>query len=158
MMQIPLVLAVPYQLRRRAMSRVQRKNIFPEKLSRRVVGGHLLYTPVVTVQGGTTIYVSGLLARDGAGNIVGKGDMAAQIQQVGENLRVSLEAAGATLKDLVRTCTYVTDIDAFFKEVETRQKYFGQALPTSTTIGVSRLSHPDFMVEVEAFAVIDDER
>lgn len=84
--------------------------------------------------------------------------MAAQIQQVGENLRLSLEAAGATLKDLVRTYTYVTDIDAFFKEVDMRQKYFGQALPTSSTIGVSRLSHPDFMVEIEAFAVIDDKR
>ncbi|MSQ20890.1 MAG: RidA family protein [Betaproteobacteria bacterium] len=108
--------------------------------------------------GGTTIYVSGLLSRDREGNIVGKGDMAAQIQQVGENLRLSLEAAGATLKDLVRTYTYVTDIDAFFKEVDMRQKYFGQALPTSSTIGVSRLSHPDFMVEIEAFAVIDDKR
>jgi len=82
--------------------------------------------------------------------------MAAQIRQVGENLRLSLEAAGATLKDLVRTTTYVTDIDAFFKQVDTRQEYFGQALPTSTTIGVSRLSHPDFMIEIEAFAVIEE--
>ncbi len=140
------------------MARVQRKNLFPDTLYRRVVSGHLLYAPVVTVQGGTTIFVSGLVSRDREGNVVGKGDMAAQIQQVGENLRLSLEAAGATLKDLVRTCTYVTDIDEFFRQVEMRQKYFGQALPTSSTIGVSRLSHPDFMVEIEAFAVIDDDR
>lgn len=121
-----------------------------------MVGGHLLYAPVVTVRGGTTVYVSGLVSRDPQGNVIGKGDMAAQIRQVGENLRLSLEAAGATLKDLVRTCTYVTDIDEFFKHVDMRQKYFGEALPTSSTIGVSRLSHPDFMVEVEAFAVIED--
>ncbi len=140
------------------MARVQRKNLFPDTLYRRVVGGHLLYAPVVTVQGGTTIFVSGLVSRDREGNVVGRGDMAAQIQQVGENLRLSLEAAGATLKDLVRTCTYVTDIDEFFRQVDMRQKYFGQALPTSSTIGVSRLSHPDFMVEIEAFAVIDDDR
>lgn len=138
------------------MAKVERKNIFPDTLYRRVVGGHLLYAPVVAVRGGTTIYVSGLVSRDKHGNVIGKGSMAAQITQVGENLRLSLEAAGATLKDLVRTCTYVTDIDEFFKHVDVRQKYFGEALPTSSTIGVSRLSHPDFMVEVEAFAVIED--
>jgi enamine deaminase RidA (YjgF/YER057c/UK114 family) len=138
------------------MPKLERKNLFPDTLYRRVVGGHLLYAPVVTVRGGTTIYVSGLVSRDKHGNVIGKGDMAAQIRQVGENLRLSLEAAGATLKDLVRTCTYVTDIDEFFKHVDVRQKYFGEALPTSSTIGVSRLSHPDFMVEVEAFAVIEE--
>lgn len=138
------------------MPKLERKNLFPDTLYRRVVGGHLLYSPVVTVRGGTTIFVSGLVSRDRQGNVIGRGDMAAQIRQVGENLRLSLEAAGATLKDLVRTCTYVTDIDEFFKHVDMRQKYFGEALPTSSTIGVSRLSHPDFMVEVEAFAVIED--
>jgi enamine deaminase RidA (YjgF/YER057c/UK114 family) len=50
----------------------------------------------------------------------------------------------------------VTDIDEFFKHLDVRAKYLGEALPTSSTIGVSRLSHPDFMVEIEAFAVIDD--
>jgi 2-iminobutanoate/2-iminopropanoate deaminase len=138
------------------MAKLERKNIFPDTLYRRVVSGHLLYAPVVTVRGGITVYVSGLVSRDKQGNVIGKGDMAAQIRQVGENLRLSLEAAGASLKDLVRTCTYVTDIDEFFRHVDTRQKYFGEALPTSSTIGVSRLSHPDFMVEVEAFAVIEE--
>ena len=138
------------------MAKLERKNLFPDTLYRRVVSGHLLYAPVVTVRGGTTVYVSGLVSRDKQGNVIGKGDMAAQIRQVGENLRLSLEAAGATLKDLVRTCTYVTDIDEFFRHVDMRHKYFGEALPTSSTIGVSRLSHPDFMVEVEAFAVIED--
>jgi 2-iminobutanoate/2-iminopropanoate deaminase len=138
------------------MAKLERNNIFPDTLYRRVVSGHLLYAPVVTVRGGTTVYVSGLVSRDKQGNVIGKGDMAAQIRQVGENLKLSLEAAGASLKDLVRTCTYVTDIDEFFKHVDMRQKYFGEALPTSSTIGVSRLSHPDFMVEVEAFAVIEE--
>ena len=138
------------------MTKLERKNIFPDTVYRRVVGGHLLYAPVVTIRGGTTVFVSGLVSRDKQGYVIGKGNMAAQIRQVGENLRLSLEAAGATLKDLVRTCTYVTDIDEFFKHVDMRQKYFGEALPTSSTIGVSRLSHPDFMVEVEAFAVIEE--
>ncbi len=119
-----------------------------------MVSGHVLYSPVVSVEDCRLVFVSGLLARDAAGNIVGKGDMGKQIEQVGENLRVALEAAGAGLVDLVRTTTYVTDIDEFFRHVEVRQRYFGQALPTSTTVEVRRLSHPDFLVEVEAFAAL----
>jgi len=131
-----------------------RNNIHPEGLARRVVGGHLLYSPVVTLEGARLVFVSGLLARDREGTIIGKGDMGAQIRQVGENLRIALEAAGATLDDLVRTCTYVTDIEEFFRHVEVRQEYFGRALPTSTTVEVRRLSHPEFLVEVEAFAAL----
>jgi 2-iminobutanoate/2-iminopropanoate deaminase len=140
------------------MARVERRNLYPDTLYRRVVSGHLLYTPVVLVRGGTTVFVSGLVSRDREGNVIGKGDMRAQIRQVGENLRLSLEAAGATLSDLVRTTTYTTDIDEFFKHVDVRHEYLGAALPTSSTIGVSRLSHRDFLVEIEAFAVIDEGR
>jgi 2-iminobutanoate/2-iminopropanoate deaminase len=132
---------------------VERANIFPDSLSKRVVGGHVLYAPVVTVVPGRLIFVSGLLARNQNGEIVGKGDMAAQISQVGTNLKSALAAAGATLGDLVRTQTFTTDIDEFFKHVDVRMKYFGAALPTSTTVEVRRLSHPDFLVEVEAIAV-----
>ena len=130
----------------------KRTNLHPDGLSKRIVSGHLLYTPVVTLEGARLVFVSGLLARDREGNIVGKGDMAAQIRQVGENLRIALAAAGATLGDLVRTCTYVTDIEEFFRHVAVRHEYFGPALPTSTTVEVRRLAHPDFLVEVEAFA------
>jgi 2-iminobutanoate/2-iminopropanoate deaminase len=133
---------------------VERANIFPDTLSKRVVGGHVLYAPVVTVVPGKLVFVSGLLARNEHGEIVGKCDMAAQIGQVGENLQAALEAAGATLANLVRTQTFTTDIDEFFKHVDVRMKYFGAALPTSTTVEVRRLSHPDFLVEVEAIAVI----
>ncbi|MDF3010627.1 MAG: endoribonuclease [Burkholderiales bacterium] len=132
------------------------RKIHPDTLYKRVVGGHTLYSPVVTVKGGTLVFVSGLLARDREGNIVKKGDMGAQIAQVGENLRLALESAGARLEDLVRTTTYVTDMDEFFRHVEVRMRYFGPALPTSTTVEVRRLSHPDFLVEVEAFAVVED--
>ena len=133
---------------------VERRNIFPEGLSRRVVGGHVLYAPVVTVVPGRLVFVSGLLARNAAGEIVGVGDMGQQIRQVGENLRTALAGAGATLADLVRTQTFTTDIDAFFRHVDVRMEYLG-ALPTSTTVEVRRLAHPDFMIEMEAIAVID---
>jgi enamine deaminase RidA (YjgF/YER057c/UK114 family) len=131
------------------------KRIQPDRLHQRVLKGHAVYTHVVIASGQSLVFIAGQLARDKDGNVVGKGDMAAQIRQVGENLRIALEAAGLTLKDVVKTTTYVTDIDEFFKHAEVRHEIFGQALPTSTTVEVRRLSHPDFMVEVEATALID---
>ena len=103
-----------------------RQNIQPEALSKRVVQGHVLYSHVVVVEGRRTIFIAGQLARDRDGNVVGKGDMRAQIRQVGENLKAALAAAGATLNDLVKTTTYVTDIDEFFKHVDVRMEYSGR--------------------------------
>jgi len=132
---------------------MKRQNIQPETLAARVVGGHVLYSHAVTVTGGRTIYVAGQLARDKNGNVVGAGDMRAQIRQVGENIKAALTAAGATLADIVKTNTYVTDIEEFFKHVDVRMEYF-RALPTSTTVEVRRLAHPDLLVEIEAVAVV----
>jgi enamine deaminase RidA (YjgF/YER057c/UK114 family) len=133
---------------------MRRQNIQPEALSKRVVDGHVLYSHVVVVEGKRTIFISGQLARDRHGNTVGKGDMRAQLRQVGENIKAALEAAGATLDDLVKTTTYVTDIEEYFKHVDVRMEYL-RALPTSTTVEVRRLAHPDFLVEVEAIAIVD---
>ena len=101
------------------------------------------------------IFISGQLARDKLGNIVGPRDMRAQIRQVGENMRWALEAAGATLDPSVKTTTFVTDIDEFFRHVDVRHDYLGVALPASTTVEVRRLAHPDLMVEIEAIAIKD---
>lgn len=127
----------------------------PDALPKRVVNGHLLYSHVVAASGQRLVFVSGQLARNSKGEIVGPRDMRAQIRQVGENLRAALAAAGASLDDLVKTTTFVTDIDEFFKHVDLRAEYLGGALPTSTTVEVRRLSHPDLMVEIEAIAMTD---
>ena len=134
---------------------VERISFQPENLHVRIVNGYRLFSPSLSVSGGVRqIFVSGQVPKDINGNVVGKGDMHAQIQQVGENVRMCLEAAGATLADLVKTTTYVTDIDEFFKHVDIRHRYFGPGLPTSTTIEVRRLAHPDYMVEIEGLAII----
>ncbi len=133
---------------------MKRQNIQPESLAKRVVGGRVLYSHVVAVEGRKTIFVSGQLARDPKGDVVGPGNMRAQLRQVGENIKAALAAAGATLDDIVKTNTYVTDIEEFFKHVDVRMEYFG-ALPTSTTVEVRRLAHPDLVVEVEVIAVVD---
>lgn len=137
-----------------------RRNVFPDGLSKRVVQGKVLYAPVVSFDLGahTLVFISGLLARNEAGDIVGVGDMAAQIHQVGTNLEVALASVGATVHDLVKTSTYVTEIDEFFRHVDARHRYLGESLPASTTVEVSRLSHPDFMVEIEAMAIVASAR
>ena len=133
---------------------MKRQNIQPDALAKRVVGGRVLYSHVVVVEGRKTIFISGQLARDPKGDVVAPGDMRAQMRQVGENIKAALEAAGATLNDIVKTNTYVTDIEEFFKHVDVRMEYFG-ALPTSTTVEVRKLAHPDLVVEVEVIAVVD---
>jgi enamine deaminase RidA (YjgF/YER057c/UK114 family) len=126
----------------------------PEELHQRKLNGRPLYSQVVIAEGKKLVFVAGTLSRDKDGNVVGAGDMRAQIIQVAENLRIALQAAGATFKDLVKTTTYVTDIDAFFKYPEERSRIF-EALPTSTTVEVRRLSRPEFMVEIEVLALLE---
>ena len=134
----------------------KRERIQPDKLHIRRYGESVLYSQVMVVEVGGTrqIFVAGQTPRDRDGNCVGPGDMRAQIEQVGQNIKDALEAAGATLADVVRTTTYVTDMDEYFRHQDVRMKFFAQALPTSTTVQVSRLSRPEFMVEIEAFAIV----
>ena len=134
---------------------IKREKIQPQGIHVRMVNGQARYTHVVTVSGtGKMIFVAGQLARDAQGNCVGKGDMRTQIQQVGENIKTCLEAAGATWADVVKTNTYVTDYEAFSQHREVRMRHFGVATPTSTTIQISRLAQPEAMVEIEMIAVI----
>jgi len=134
---------------------VERENIFPEGLSKRIVKGHLLYAPVVTVVPGKLVFLSGILSRNSKGEIVGKGDMRRQIQQVFENIRTALAAADATMADVVKRQTFTTDIEAYYQHIDARMEYCGDSLSTSTAVEVRRLSHPDFLIEVEVIAVIN---
>ena len=135
---------------------VRRERIQPEKLHVRKSGDQVLYSQVMVVEAGgcRQIFVAGQVARDRDGNCVGLGNMRAQIAQVGDNIKAALEAAGATLADVVKTTTYVTDMDEYFKHQDMRMRYFAQALPTSTTVQVVRLSRPEFLVEIEAMAIV----
>ena len=137
---------------------IKREKIQPTGIHVRMMNGQPAYTQAVTVSGtGRQIFfVAGQLARDADGNCVGRGDMRAQIQQVGENIKACLEAAGATLADIVKTNTYVTDFEEFSKNGDMRMRYFGAATPTSTTVEIRRLAGPDFMIEIEAIAFVDN--
>jgi 2-iminobutanoate/2-iminopropanoate deaminase len=105
---------------------IKREKIQPQRIPVSMVDGKARYTQVVTVSGtGKMIFVAGQLARNTQGVCVGKGDMRAQIQQVGENITTCLEAGGATLADIVKTNTYLTDYAEFAKHPDMRMRYFG---------------------------------
>jgi enamine deaminase RidA (YjgF/YER057c/UK114 family) len=94
------------------------------------------------------------VARGDAGNTVGKGDMRAQIEQVGKNVNACLNAGGATVNDIIFTISQVKDAAEFEKYTDLRARYFGPPSPESATAPVSQLADPDFLVQVEAFAAI----
>jgi enamine deaminase RidA (YjgF/YER057c/UK114 family) len=134
---------------------INRRNIQPDGLHQRKVNGLVLYSHAVVVEPKRLVFIAGQLARDEQGAIVGTGDMRAQLRKVLENLTIAIEAAGATLSNLVRTNTYVTDIDEYFKHVDVRMEFYSHAMPTSTTVEVRRLAQPELMVEIDAIAALD---
>lgn len=102
--------------------------------------------------GGRQLLVGGQTAVDRDGNVVGKGDMRAQLEQVGKNIQACLKAAGAKPSDIVETRAYVTDPDAFNKNADILPRYLGSEIKTSNIAAVSLSAGPDFLVEIEAVA------
>jgi len=113
------------------------------------------YTHVVEVSGAAkTIYISGQIALDRAGNLVGGSDMKAQAEQVFKNLEAALAAGGAKFGDVVKMNTYTTDMSQIQAIRDVRGKYFGTATPASTLVQVVHLARPDLLLEIEVIAVV----
>ncbi|NHM32916.1 RidA family protein [Neobacillus terrae] len=114
------------------------------------------YTHVVEVKNARSIYISGQLALDNEGQIVGKGDLATQTKQVFENINKALEAAGACFKDVVKLTFFLTDISNMKVVREIRDQYVNTANPpASSAVEVRKLISEDFLIEIEAIAVGD---
>jgi 2-iminobutanoate/2-iminopropanoate deaminase len=116
------------------------------------------YSNVVTTTPGRLVFVAGQVALDANGDVVGAGDVAAQTRQVMENLRIALEAAGATFADVVRVVNYITDVDLFGEMAAVRKEYLVEPYPASTLVEVSALMFPELLIEIEAIAVVADDR
>ena len=115
-----------------------------------------IYSQVVTSTGTTAVHIAGTVPFDEDANVVGVGDMKAQTCQILDNLRISLEAAGALPADVVRINVYTLNTDDYVANGAPEViAFFGDTKPSSTTVQVSRLVHPDWLVEIEATAVID---
>lgn len=106
------------------------------------------------VRAGNLVFVSGTTATDDQGNVVGRGDPEAQARFILEKIKRALEAAGASLSDVVRTRVYVTNADDWEAVGRAHAAYFGEIRPANTLVEVSRLVGPDYLVEIEADAVI----
>lgn len=113
------------------------------------------YTHVVEVSGGRTLYVSGQVAVDNAGAVVGKGDLKAQTRQVFENLKSALAASGATLDHVVKITVFMTDVSEIQAFRDVRDSYFTKQLPASSLVQVVRLVRPEWMIEIEAVAIVE---
>ena len=113
------------------------------------------YTHVVETVGPVkTVYISGQIAYDEAGSVVGAGDMKAQAEQVFKNLDAALKAAGATFADVVKMNSYITDMTKVQAVRDVRGRYFGNNAPASTFVEVKGLVRPELMLEVEVVAAV----
>lgn len=114
-----------------------------------------IYAQAVKVSGAhTTLYIAGQVDYDERGGCAHPGDFAAQTRGVFAALQAQVEAGGGTFADIVKMNTYVTDMRNRAAFGPIRSEFFGGKAPASTMVAVSALAHPDFLIEIEAVAVV----
>ena len=102
------------------------------------------------------LFLSGQVSADVEGNVIGEGDMSAQVRQVLENMKKVLASQGADFTDVVKVTIYTTDIDAYLKTGDVRAEYWTGGAPASTLVQIERLARPAFLVEIESTAIAPD--
>lgn len=115
------------------------------------------YTQVVVAKGTRLVFVSGQEPEDAHGKLVGRGDLAAQARQVFANLGRALAATGAQPRHVARITIYVVGHRREYLPVieEARVSLFGDHKPADVLVGIATLSNPDYLIEVDALAVVD---
>ena len=127
-----------------------RKNISSGTPWEAIVG----YSRAVCI--GNHVWVAGTTATDESGNVVGKGDPAAQTRYALQKIGRALEEAGASFADVVRTRTFVTDITQWEAIGRVHGEFFGAIRPAATMVEVSKLIDPAHLVEIEVDAYVGD--
>jgi 2-iminobutanoate/2-iminopropanoate deaminase len=104
---------------------------------------------------GNTLYIAGQVAKDLQGNLVGKGDFENQVRQVFTNLKNILVESGGTLNNIVKLTTFLTHFNYRETYRNVRKEFLKNPFPPSTLLIVESLASPDYMIEIEAIAVLD---
>ena len=112
------------------------------------------YSNAVRVPAGDLLFISGQVAWDADGAVVGRGDPVRQAEQVFANIATILAAHGATFEDIVKVTVYVTDLSWFDELSEVRVRLFAVLPPASVIVQVVSLVDPDLLIEVEAIAAV----
>lgn len=128
-----------------------KKQIQSEKI--RTPSGHFSQAISVEAQG-KLVFISGMTARKADGTIAGIGDIEAQARQVCENIKAAVEAAGGTMDDICRVDVYVRNMEHFETIHKVRREYFKSPAPASTMVEVSKFTSPDYLIEINAIAVV----
>jgi len=110
------------------------------------------------VRAGRLVFVSGCVATDGQGRVVGGSDIVAQARQVHENIKRCLAAAGASFADVCKVTVFLRNVNDREKVNTVRKEYFGAHRPASTLVEISRLVRDDYLIEIEATAVIPERK
>jgi enamine deaminase RidA (YjgF/YER057c/UK114 family) len=128
-------------------------------MTRSNIAGNSPWEPLVgysrAVRVGRHVWVAGTTATDDSGSLVGAGDAGAQARQALENIRRALEAAGASMAQVVRTRMYVTHVEDSQAIAAVHAEFFGAVRPAATLVEVSRLVAPEMRIEIEAEAYIE---
>ena len=103
---------------------------------------------------GRLLFISGMIAKDASGQIVGRGDIEAQTRQVCENLKSAVEAAGGTLDDICRVDVYIRNMEHFPQIHAVRRAFFTGTAPASTMVEGTKFTTPDALIEINAIAVL----
>ncbi|MDP6427913.1 MAG: RidA family protein [Rhodospirillales bacterium] len=115
--------------------------------------GH--FSQATTIEAsGKLVFVSGMTARRRDGSIAGIGDITVQTRQVIENIKSALEEAGGSLDDVCRVDVYVRNMEHFDAIHEVRREYFKPPLPASTMVEITKMTSPDYLIEINAIAVL----
>jgi 2-iminobutanoate/2-iminopropanoate deaminase len=114
------------------------------------------YSHCVIGEGSKLVFISGQVPQDANGNLIGRGDIAAQTRQVLANMRSAVEAAGGTVGDINKITIFMVELDAAAYEAvaRARREFFHGEFPASTLVQVKALASPDWLIEIEAYAVI----
>src|SRR5499426_4877163 len=128
-----------------------KKQITSSKI--RQPSGHFSQATMIEARG-RMVFISGMTARRPDGSIAGIGDIEAQTRQVCENVKAAVEAAGGTMDDICRVDVYVRNMEHFDTIHKVRAEYFKPPLPASTMVEVSKMTSPDYLIEISAIAVL----